>query len=121
MTQNIATLLTSPVGLGTGAPDEGLPGTRLSGPRGIESVIEYNRLYMNVREWVDTYLVTTIGGLDDADIRDQREVNPGFHGETPFLSYYGGRTITLNGKVISKSLFKLRDMQQALRQSFRAA
>lgn len=118
MPEIIGTLLTSPIGLGTGSSQGGLPGTRIAGPRGIESVIEFNRLYLNVREWVDTYLVTTVGGLDDADIRDVREVNPGYHGETAFISYYGGRTITLNGKVITRTLFKLRDMQQALRKAF---
>jgi hypothetical protein len=116
--RNVQTLLGTPVGIGTGQPDDGLPGSGRSGPRGIESVIEYNGLYLNVRDWVDTYLVTQIGGLDDADIRDSREVNPGFHGETAFMSFYGGRTITLTGKIYCKTLFKLRDMQQALRQAF---
>jgi hypothetical protein len=116
--RNIYSLLGAPIGLGTGDPKDGMPGTGKAGPRGIESVIEYNGLYLNVRDWIDTYLVTTIGGLDDADIRDNRDVNPGFHGETAFQSFYGGRTITLTGKVYCKSLFKLRDMQQALRQAF---
>ena len=115
---SIATLLGTPVGLGTGSSSNGLPGSGHSGPRGIESVIEYNGLYLNVRDWIDTYLVTTIGGLDDADVRDSRELNPGYHGETAFPGYYGGRTITLTGKVYAKTLFKLRDMQQGLRQAF---
>ena len=125
----IASLGTPPTSLGTGGPNEGQPGTggigpdgkRLaggSGPRGIESVIEYNGLYLNVRSWVDTFLVTTIGGLDDADVRDSRELNPGYHGETAFQGFYGGRTITLTGKIHTKTLFKMRDMQQALRQAF---
>jgi Siphovirus-type tail component, C-terminal domain/Phage tail protein RIFT-related domain len=116
--RNVHSLPPAPTGLGIGGPNAASPGTGLSGPRGIEAVIEYNNLYLNVRSWIDTYLVTTIGGIDDADIRDSREVNPGYHGETPFPGYYGGRTITLNGKIITKTLFKLRDMQQALRQAF---
>src|SRR4051812_30495910 len=118
MTYNIGTVLGTPAGLGIGDPNDGLPGTGLSGPRGIESVIEYNGLSLNVRSWVDTFLVTQIGGIDDADVRDNREVNPGYHGETAFPSYYGGRTITLSGKIYAKTLFKLRDMQQALRYAF---
>jgi hypothetical protein len=116
--RNVHSLLGTPPGLGLGGPNASRPGTGLSGPRGIESVIEFNGLYLNVRSWIDTFLITTIGGIDDADVRDQREVNPGYHGETPFPSYYGGRTITLNGKVVTRTLFKLRDMQQALRQAF---
>jgi len=118
MSRNLAALLTRPIGIATGDPNEGIYGTTHSGPRGIESVIEYNGIYLNVREWVDTYLVTTIGGIDDADVRDNREVNPGYHGETAFTGYYGGRTITLTGKVVTKTIFKLRDMQQGLRQAF---
>lgn len=116
--RNIADSLASPITLGTGDPNEGLPGSGYSGPRGIEAVLEFNNLYLNVRNWVDTYLVTQIGGLDDADVRDTREVNPGYHGETQFPSYYGGRTIALTGKIYCKTIFKLRDMQQALRQAF---
>lgn len=118
MPHGIASLRSDIVELGRGGPNVAQPGTGLSGPRGIEAVIEYNGLFMNVRNWVDTYLVTTIGGIDDADIRDSREVNPGYHGETAFKSYYGGRTITLTGKIVTKTLFKLRDMQQAMRKAF---
>ena len=115
---NVASTLEFPYEFGRGQPDDGFAGSGIAGPRGIESVIEYNGLFMNVREWVDTYLVTNIGGLEDADVRDSREVNPGYHGETAFPGYYGGRTITLTGKVITKTIFKLRDMQQALRRAF---
>ena len=67
--RNIADILGTSVGLATGDVHDRVIGTGKSGPRGIESVLEYNGLFMNVREWVDTYLVTTIGGIDDADIR----------------------------------------------------
>jgi len=115
---SIATLLSGTEGLATGSSHEALPGSGKSGPRGVESVLEYNGAFLNVRDWIDTYLVTTIGGLDDADVRDSREVNPGYHGETAFPGFYGGRTITLSGKVYAHTLFKLRDMQQGLRQAF---
>ena len=115
---NIGSLLDIPYELGRGDPNIGYPGSGKAGPRGIEAVIEYNGLFMNVRDWIDTYLVTTIGGIDDADVRDNREVNPGYHGETAFIGLYGGRTITLTGKIICQTIFKLRDMQQGLRQAF---
>src|SRR4051794_27465818 len=121
----ISSVSEAPIGLGTGAPGEGLPGTGTlinpggtSGPRGVEAVIEFNGLYMNVREWIDTYLITNIGGLDDADVRDSREVNPGYHGEQVFKGYYGGRTLTFAGKIYTKTLAKLRDMQMGLRAAF---
>jgi hypothetical protein len=106
------------LGLGQGDPNEAIHGSELSGPRGIEAIIEYNGLYLNVREWIDTFLVTNILGLDDADVRDTRENNPGQHGETPGSSNYGGRTLVLQGKIQTKTLWKLRDMQFALRQTF---
>jgi hypothetical protein len=122
---SINTLLGSTTGLAIGDAGKILPGTGVDGnragtsvPGGIESVLEYNGIYLNVRDWIDTYLVTIIGGLDDADVRDTREVNPGFHGETAFPAYYGGRTITLTGKIIAHTLAKLRDMQRGLRQAF---
>jgi len=93
-------------------------GTKTSGPRGIESIIEYNGLYLNVRNWIDTFIVNNILGIDDADVRDTRDPNPGQHGETPGASLYGGRTIVLQGKIITKTIWKLRDMEQALRAAF---
>jgi Phage tail protein len=114
----LVSLRTAIATLGTGDPNERVIGTKHSGPRGIEAVIEFNGLYLNVRDWVDTYLVTNILGIDDADVRDTREPNPGRHGETPGISLYGGRTIALQGKIQTKTIWKLRDMEQALRGAF---
>lgn len=114
----LVSLRTAIATLGTGDPNERIIGTKHSGPRGIEAVIEFNGLYLNVRDWVDTFLVTTILGIDDADVRDTREPNPGRHGETPGISLYGGRTVVLQGKIQTKTIWKLRDMQQALRGAF---
>ena len=105
-------------GLATGDPEVIIIGTGESGPQGVEATIEFNGLYMNIRDWIDTYLITGIDGLGDADIRDVREVNPAQDGETYFDAYYGGRTIVLSGKIRAHHIWKLRDMQQALRQAF---
>lgn len=59
-----------------------------------------------------------IDGLDDPDVRDDREDNAATHGETAYTSYYGGRTIAMTGRIESYNLFKLRDMQEALRTAF---
>lgn len=105
-------------GLTSGDPDIALPGTGEALPGGVETILEYNGAYLNIRDWIDTYLVTQIDGLGDADLRDSREVNPGSHGETYFQSYYGGRTIVLSGRIRAHTLGKLRDMQMGLKQMF---
>lgn len=112
------------VGFGSGSSDGPLPGSGVTDPgygavpTGIESKIVYNNLVLNDRKNYDTYFVTEIDGLHDADVRDSREVNPGFHGETSFGALYGGRTITIQGFIRAFSLEKMRDMQSALRQAF---
>lgn len=118
MSEDVLTLQRFKAGLGTGDSRDRDPGTRRSGPRGVEAVFEYNGLYLNVRDWIDTYLVTNIDGFDDGDVRDTRDLNPGQHGETPGQALYGGRTIVLSGKIQAKTLWKLRDMQAALRLAF---
>jgi hypothetical protein len=108
-------------GLAGGAPNHGIIGTKRSGPVGIESVIEYrsaNPVYLNVADWVDTFLVTNIAGIDSADLRTGAQPNPGGHGETPTESLWGGRTVVLSGKQYAMTIWKLRDMQQGLRGSF---
>ena len=113
-----SSLLSYPTGLGTGAVEVSELGTGQSGPLGVEAVLEYNGIYLNLRDWVDTYLITSIDGLGDADVRDAREVNPQQDGETFFDAFYGGRTIVLTGRIRAHHIFKLRDMQQILRQTF---
>jgi hypothetical protein len=95
-----------------------LPGSGLAVPGGLECVFEYNNLYLNVQQNVDRYKVKNIDGLYDADIRDTRDVNTNSDGETPYNSFYGGRTIVLSGTIETFSIPKLRDMEQALRSAF---
>jgi hypothetical protein len=108
-------------GLGSGVSGERVIGSKHSGPVGIESVIEYrsdNPIYLNIIDWVDTFLVITINGLDGADLRLNSQPNPGEHGETPGDPLFGGRTLVLIGKQYAQTIWKLRDMQQALRAAF---
>lgn len=105
-------------GLAQGQPDFAVIGSGLSMPPGVESVLEYNGVYLNIRDWADTFLINSIDGLHDADVRDSREVNPVADGETAFNAYYGGRTIVLGGRVRAFTLNKMRDLQMALRQAF---
>lgn len=117
----ISSLQTVLAGLAGGSSVDRIVGTKRSGPVGIESVIEYrsdNVVYLNVVDWVDTFLVGTINGLDGADLRQSATPNPGEHGETPGDSLFGGRTLVLIGKQYAKTIWKLRDMQQGLRASF---
>jgi hypothetical protein len=105
-------------------PGDGLPGRfTLPGdpsivPAGLEAVLEYNNLYMNIQKNIDRYRINSIDGLYDADIRDTREVNTGEDGESPYNSFYGGRTITISGTIDTYSVSKLRAMQYALRRAF---
>jgi hypothetical protein len=105
-------------GLGTGNAEDRVLSEPKQGIHGIEAVLEYNGLYMNVRDWIDTYIITQLMGFDDIDVRDSREPNPGQHGETPGLAWYGGRTLVLQGYIETKTLWKMRDMQDALRMAF---
>jgi hypothetical protein len=89
-----------------------------SSTRGLESVFEYNGLTLNDRRSVDRYRLTAITGLDDADVRDTREVNPDFDGETAYQALYGGRTITLTGEIQTGNLDYLRYMQHYLKATF---
>jgi hypothetical protein len=108
-------------GLAGGSSVASITGTKRSGPVGIESIIEYrsaNVIYLNVTDWIDTFIVTGIDGLDGADLRTGALPNPGGHGETPTDSLYGGRSVVITGKQYAKTIWKLRDMQMGLRGSF---
>lgn len=94
------------------------PGSGLAVPVGLEAVLEYNGLFMNVRDNIERYHITSIDGLGDADIRDTRDVNTDDDGETPYSSFLGGRTLVLGGTIRTHSVAKLRDMQMALRAAF---
>jgi hypothetical protein len=107
-----------PVGLTSGYSDRIDISAQVGRPGGVESVFEFNGSYFNVRTWLDTFLITTIDGFADPDIRDSREVNPGRHGETYFNSYYGGRTLVLSGKLRAQTLGKMRNMQMGLKEIF---
>lgn len=106
-------------GLGDGLPGTfALPGSGLSVPGGLECTFEYNGLFLNVRKNLDRYKVNSIDGLADPDVRDTRDVNTNSDGETPYNSFYGGRTIVISGTIDTYTIAKLRDMQQALRTAF---
>lgn len=104
------------VGLGTGIPNQAsISAQNLAVPTGVESIYRYNGLLLNDKSTVDKYRILRIEGLSDADVRDQREVNPSRHGETALTSLYGGRTIAMMGRIEAWTLAKLRDMVMALK------
>lgn len=104
-------------GLGSGA-GEYLPGSGLSAPAGLETLIEYGGLMMNDNSVMDKFRIMEIAGTDDAEIRSSYIPNPGEHGEVVLESFYGGRTVVITGRIEAGNLGKLRDMQQALRTAF---
>lgn len=106
-------------GQGDGQPGTiSVAGTGHAVPAGLDAVLEYNGLFMNIQQNVDRYKITSMDGLYDADVRDTRDANTADDGETPYNSFYGGRTITISGTIETYTIAKLRDMQQALRAAF---
>lgn len=108
-------------GLSGGSANTHLLGTGRSPSLDISAVIEFRSkypIYLNVGNWIDTYLVNNIEGVDDTEVRYASEANPGDHGETPFDSWYAGRTVVLNGKLISRRRDKLDDMATGLQAAF---
>ena len=85
---------------------------------GVENEIQFNGFTINVKGKQDSIKITSIDGLSDADVRDSRDVNPGYDGETAFESLYGGRTIAISGFIRAGTLNKLRDMQEGLKSIF---
>lgn len=104
--------------LGAGSVLSAVVGTGKSAPSGIDAIIAYNSLVMNNRSWYDGIIITKIDGLSDASVRDERQNNPQEHGETAFDSFYGGRSLVLNGYIRSYTLDKLRDIEQGLKSAF---
>lgn len=111
-------LLPATAGLGAGHPFEALASSGDARPGGLEALVIYNDLVMNDRRVVDKFRLLQIDGLQDADIRDNRFNSPAEHGEVALGALYGGRTITLTGRIEAFNVGKLRDMQQALRTAF---
>ena len=112
------TLWSETQGFGSGDTAVSLPGSGTAVPLGLEAVFSYNGLIFNDIDVIDKYRLISIEGLDDADVRDTREVKPARDGEDANFSLYGGRTIALRGRVEAYQLDKLRDMQLALRTAF---
>lgn len=94
-------------------PDDGLIPYR-----GVESTIVYNNLYLNDSRYIERYKIEEVSGIDDADVRDVREENPDSHGELAFNSFYGGRTITLRGKIFSGNYSRLKRMISNFKSAF---
>lgn len=85
---------------------------------GVQAFIEYNGLVMNDRYQSDLIRVTSITGLDDAEIRDNREARPGKSGEFPYLALYGGRNIVISGNIEAGSLPALGTLENNLKAAF---
>lgn len=104
--------------LWTGDPNLSITGTGNSIPWGVDAIFQYNGLIFNDRSVVDKIRVLSIEGLDDADVRDNREDTPSDDGEVAYDSHYSGRTIVFNGRIEAYQRDKLHDMRQALSTAF---
>jgi len=85
---------------------------------GIQAKLEYKGDIINQAGVVDRVFIKSISGLGDPDLRLVNESNPGAHGETPFDSFYGGRTLTLNGQIEAAKFSKLETMKRGLKAMF---
>ena len=101
-----------------GDPTEYVPGSGLALKHGGEAVMLYNGLRIHDQAVLDTYWVSSIDGLFSAEIRTASDNHPGDHGMTPHESFFGAKTITIEGEIRSGSISKIRDMQQGLTQVF---
>jgi hypothetical protein len=90
----------------------------------LESPMGFNGLTLNDHSWRDYsrgdwwIRLTSVDGLWDSDIRDERQVLPGEDGEVSSSLYYGGKSITLTGEVVARNLTGLRQGQRALQLAF---
>jgi hypothetical protein len=92
-------------------------------PYGLEVQLVFNGLTLNANKGfpsgtLGAYFITSIQGLDDADVRASADPRPDMHGEIPLLAWYGGRTIVIEGYVLALNSRQLRVMQQSLRTAF---
>lgn len=85
---------------------------------GVQSLIEYNGYVINDRHQADRIRVTSITGLDGADVTDSREAVPGDEGEFVYDSWYRGRTFLLSGDIQAGSLGVLKRLERDLKAAF---
>lgn len=89
-------------------------------PRGVECIIDYDNstVVMNDLRRADRIIVENIGGLSGPDLQVSAEKNPDRDGEFPQDVTYGGRTVTLRGRVVSGSLDGMRSLYSYLLDGF---
>jgi len=85
---------------------------------GIQAFVEVNGYVLNDRHQADRIRVTTITGLDDADVNVSSEKLPGQHGEVAYDGWYGGRTLVFTGAIEAGSLGVLKRLERDLKASF---
>lgn len=82
---------------------------------GLQSIIQINGLNLNDRLRPDRYKIDKISGLGQADIRDNRLGRPAAHGEIVYDSFYGGSTMTFEGRIEAGTLAEVSRMHRDLR------
>lgn len=85
---------------------------------GVQALIEYNGLILNDRYQSDLIRVTKIIGLDDAEVRDNREQRGGESGEFPYEALYGGRNLVISGYIEAGNLSALGTLVSNLKAAF---
>lgn len=65
-----------------------------------------------------TYIVTRVSGLDDPGFRESRENRAAMHGQIDYAHFLAERMVTLEGKIIGKSVSDLVTKRQDLDDAF---
>lgn len=85
---------------------------------GVQALIEFNGYVINDRYQSDRVRITSITGLDGADITDVREVVPGDEGEFAYQGLRRGDTIVMTGAIQAGSLATCTAMARDLRAAY---
>jgi hypothetical protein len=111
---------TSPqvAGQGSGHATLAIVGTGLALLRPLRCKMTFNGLTLNDLSVIDKYRIQRVEGMDDPDVKDDREELAGMDGEVPLDAFYKGRTLSLVGRIEAHTPYKLDDMREALARGF---
>lgn len=102
---------------GTGSSADRVIGSGTSFPA-FPGYVQYNGLLLNNYNEYDYYHIKSIEGLDDAEVRDNRQPKTNQDGENDLGMFYGGRTLVINGQIRAYHVHKADDMRDYLKGVF---
>lgn len=104
---------------GSGDAMRSLAGSGTTIPTSLaKTAFEANGLTFNIASDIDRIRVAKMSGLYDANVRDNRDVNPDRDGETFYGGLYSGKPIIIEGDIWARQYEKWLDMRSALAEAF---